>query len=350
MQIEPKAFTKRLIHLLSLDELKQLYASLGGKSSLEGLSRSFIIEMILETAQTPDFFNNRYAMSLFLGRLNEAIGFIEASIDRLERADLIKIYEEINTEKLKREDLKKTEIVQLILNRVSIIELLDNKRIQERLKPKHVSIADIRSLKTDIETLKTGTDRMSNDIKLVSERVWSVDDSLKEVGPKLDVAGRIFEVGESPSLGIFLRALYEESVSIGEKPSPDSFNGIVERLETKLGIDERTFILKGIELLLTKYMLSQVKDLSWQLPLEDFMKVLRQEFRSVALGEKAEIPSLRQRVGRRLGISDETFDDLLIKAWKEDQVFLESGAPIGEFGVKHLVTKEGQKFYYVSLR
>ena len=350
LQIETKTLMKRLLHLLTLDELKQLYASLGGKESLEGLSRGFVIEKIQRKVQTPDLFQNEYTMSLLLGRINEAIGFIEASIDRLDRTDLIKIYQDFNPEKLKREDLKKSEIVQLILNQVPITELLKNKRLQERLKPKYISIADIRSLKTDIEALKTETDYISNAVKLLSERVWSVDNSLKEAYSKLRIVENMFEIGETPDLETFLKALYEESISIGEKPSPESFHGIVERLQKKLGINERTFILKGIELLLTHYMLSQVKDLPWQPALEDFMKVLREEFRGVAFGEKAEIPSLRDRVSRRLGISDEIFDSLLIKAWKEDLVFLEAGAPIGEFGVKHLETKEGQKFYYVSIR
>jgi hypothetical protein len=345
---DKKIPAKHLLRLLTLDELKQLYAALGKKESLEGASRGFIIAKIQSAIKTEDLLKNEYASRVLLEKISEAIAFIEGTVDHLERPDLVKVYEDVTSQKLKKEDLKKSEIMERLLNEAPINEIVKSKRFQERLKPKYISIADIKSLKEDIESLRAEASSVSNDIDLLSERILSVEKSLKEVNTKLRSMDEMFETGESPDLETFLKALYEESISIEEKLSPESFQGLVERLQKRLGINEKRFILKGIELLMTHYLLSEVKGLLWRPPFDEFMKILKEELS--IFGEKADIPSLRNRVCRRLAIEDETFDELLTKAWREEYVKLEAGAPIGEFNVKYLVTKDGQKLYYARLR
>lgn len=328
-----------------------MYYSLGGKDSLEGRSRSFVIEKIQHSAEFQNFLSINQAARMFFGKLDVASSFFEKSITQLERADLVKICKDFGIDKLIREDAKKSDIVKTLLGNVSTIEVLKNKLILQRLRPKYISTLDIRSLKKELEFLKTEVSDVSDNIRSLSDKIWTVDNEMKELSVRLKSVEGIFEVGSAPDLQTYLKALYEEAVALGEKPSPDSFHGIAERLQRKLGIDERTFILKGVELLLAHYFLSHVRDLPWKPAFEEFLKVVREEFDKVKItGDQAEIPKLRTNVTRRMGISDEMFDNLLVNAWKEAYVKLDVGAPIGEYDVKYLVTPEGNKFYYVKLK
>jgi hypothetical protein len=351
LQPARKTLVKRLLRLLSLDELKQIYAALGKTESLEGASRGFVISKIQGAIETQDLVKNENAMALVLNRIEEPIAFVEELISRLERSDLVKIFEEITSEKLRKENAKISEITERLFNEVPIGKIIKNKRFQQRLKPKYVSISDIKSLRDGIELLKDRMNNVSNDIESLSESTKTTESSLKQIDEKLKSLNELFKTEETPSLEDFLKVVYDASVSMGEKPAAESFRGLTKRLQEKLGIDERTYVLKGIELLVSYYMISEVKKLHWLPTSEDFIKTIRNEFETngTFMGKK-DIPTLRSRVTKKLGIAEDVFDDLLIKAWMNGQIELEAGAPIGEFSVKYLVTKEGQKFYYARLK
>jgi len=352
MQNRKKVPLRKVLQLLSQEELKQLYLSLGKKESLEGLSRGFIIDKIQRSTKIEDLAKNEHVMLLLVSKVDELLSLLRGIIAKLEKSELIKMCHDIGLKKASGENITKSEMIGKMFDTAPIADLLRNKRLQERLRPKYISIADIRSLEKEFESLKTETDDISSRLSFISHGISKSENEIKEISHSLKAIEEFFDTGKSPDLQTFLKALYEEAVSTVGKPSPESFDDIVERLQNKLGIDEREFILKGIKLFLTYYMLSEVKDLPWQPGFEDFMKVLKEEFDKdrTKFGEKTTIPSLRDRVCRRMGISDEMFDNQLIKAWKENYIELEAGAPIGEFNIKYLVTKNGQKFYYASLK
>lgn len=347
MQSGRKSPTKRFLQLLGDEELKELYHTLG--KTVEGYSRAFVIDE--RSIDPKDLAKNDYAFRLLLDKMDKVLGFIEASISKLDRNDLIKICKQLGREKIVREDMKKSQLVKAIFANIPVLELLKTKHLQDRLKPKYLSTSDIKSLRKEIESLRTDTDHLSSDLRFVSERISSMNHDLKGVSMRLKSVEDLFSVRATPDLLTYLKAFYEEALSMEEKLSPESFQNISQRLQKKLGIDQRTFILKGIELLLAHYLLTQTKLLLWKPSFEDFMTVIKEEFEKVKIaGEQAEIPKLRSHVTRRMGISDEMFDSMLIDAWKEDQVKLDVGAPIGEYDVKYLVTEDGNKFYYVKLK
>jgi hypothetical protein len=238
-----------------------------------------------------------------------------------------------------------------ILNKIPLGELVTNKRLLKRVKPKYVSVADIRSLKDSIELLGKETSSVSDDIGLLSDRVSSMEESNKQTLVKIKTVDEVFETANLPDLETFLKIMYDESIRIGEKPPAASFHGLADRLRTELGVSERNFVLKGFELLLIHYLMSAARSLQWRPSLERFMEILKEEFdEEVPMKDKIDIPSMRNRVSRRLAIEGELFDEMLTDAWRKDLVKLEAGAPIGEFNVRYLVTPDGQKFYYVRLR
>lgn len=350
MQNEKKILSKRLLHLLTKDELKQLYNSLGKNELYGEESRGFIISKIPEGIKDQDLLQNEGTMKALFDRIIEIIAFIEDMIYDLERVDIIKVYENITSQKLKREDdIKKSEVVKRLLDEITLNQIIKNKRFQERLKPKYLSVTDIKSLEEGLQLLRDETNRTSNKIEFLFERVRRIDELQKEINGKITPLDQIFETKGKPNFEDFLKALYEQSISMGEKPSPESFKDLLKQLQEKLDIDERTFVLKGTELLLSHYLMSEVKSLLWRPSFEQFTKVLMEEILKInPSGDRADIPSLRIAVSERLGINHELFDELLAKAWTDGKVKLEAGAPIGEFNVKYLVTKDGQKFYYVG--
>jgi len=349
MQPNKKFAINCLLWFLTRDELKQLYASLGGNESFNEWSRGFLIKKIRGMINPLDLFENKTVAPLLLDRIIQIIIFIEKTIQNMEKSDLLKIYQKITSKDLtQRGDLKKSEIVQQILDEIPINVIIKNKFFRNRLKPKYVTISDIKSIKKDLEDLNTQLNWISNIIRLVSNRTYSSDEALKLILERVDSLNNIFETGENPDLETYLKALYEEAIHITEKPSPTLFRDIDKRLQRKLGISERIFTLKGMQLLLIHYLLSEIKKLSWQPRFEDFVKVLKDELNKESrIKERVDIPSIRARICKRLDIKEEVFDDLLEQAWKEDLVKLEAGLPIGEFNAKYFVTKDGKMFYYI---
>lgn len=351
MQRQRKNSLKLFLQLLKDEELEELYRSFGKKDALEGYSRAFIIKKIDRSIDLKTLLENDYAVRLLLDKMGDLVSLFEAYIRRLDIGDLTKMYRQFGKEKPLKEDMKKSEIVKDMFVNIPLLELMKSKLLRERLKPKYVSVSDIKTLRKEIESTKTNTERLSSNLGLISTRIASMDHDLKGLSEKLESVEDLFNVGATPDLLSYLKAFYDEAVLMDERLSPESFQSVSQRLQEKLKIDQRTFMLKGIELLVAHYFLTRTKSLLWKPSLESFMKILKEEFEKVKMvGDQAEIPKLRTFVTRRMGISDVMFDHMLESAWKEDRVKLDVGAPIGEYDVKYLVTEDGNKFYYVKLK
>lgn len=341
--------SKEALNFFSIEELKQLYYSLGGKESLDGYSRNFIIEKIQRLDEFRNLLSNKTVLML-INRLGEMLSYFRKNLEQLEAQDLLKICKNFGVNKHITEDSKKSDIIKTLLSHVSIHEISKNKLVMQRLKPKYVTISDIKSLKKELELLKSKTEETSDNIDLLNHSIQGISDKLETLSLKLERFEGLFDIGSTPSLQAYLKALYDERILLNEKLSPESFRDVIERLQQRLGVDNRTFILKGIELFLVHYFLSHIKELSWKPDFEVFITIIKEEFDKIKIAEdKAEIPKLRMNVTRRMGISDEMFDEMLIDAWKKGYVKLDVGAPIGEYDVKYLITPEGNRFYYIKL-
>jgi hypothetical protein len=346
---ERKISVENSLRLLSLDELKYVYKIVGKQESLEGLSREFAISKIQSAIEPRDFFKREEIATLFLDKIDRLIDFTEKLIGGLERSELIKVYEDLAANKWKKESASKSAILERLLNDFPLEEIIKNKLFLRRLKPKYLSIADVKSLETYAIQLKENTTQINDNLGLVSDKTSLVEESIQNLSRRLQSIENVFDSGTAIPPYEYLKALYEESMGIEGRLSPETFEGIIERSKKKIGINEQEFVLKGVELLLVHYLLTNVKLLEWRPPIDDFMRTIKEEFSMLKpIGNQAEIPLIRDRVRKKLGISDEMFDDLLIAASKKDLVRFEMGRPIGEYNVKYLV-KDGIKYYYLKI-
>jgi len=328
-----------------------LFTLFTGEEATEDLSREFILSKLQNKIDVRDLLKNERSVSLIVDRVNDVFSFIEGILNSLETEEILRIYGDSTSEKLRKMGATKSEIFEEILNKIPSGDLIENKRLLKRMKPKYVSVTDIRPLRESLELLKKETSNVSDDIGLLSNRLASVEDSLKMTAVKLKTMDEVFDTAELPNLGHVLKVLYDESIKMGDKPSAESYQGLPDRLRAQLGVNRRSFVLSGSELLLVHYLMSIARNLYWRPPLESFAGILKEEFeKEGSIKDRIDIPSLRNHVSKRLAIDEEVFDEMLIEAWKRDLVKLEAGAPIGEFNIKYLVTQDGQKFYYVRRR
>lgn len=342
---------RRFLRLLTDDELNQLYALFGKKELLKGYSRSLLIDTIERDMSYEEFVKNEYIFNLALSKLSLTASLTESIAKRLEKVDLIGICRDLGMEGIVSNEMEKARVLREILDSIPTLELWKSKRFQERLKPTYISATHIKSLQKELNILNDNVGSISNEIKFASNKISLMDKDIKSLSMRLQSVDGMFNTGTAPDLQAYLKAMYEEAAATGEHLVPEAFQGIGDRIQKRLGIDERVFVLKGLELLLTHYFLTQVKLLPWKPSLEDFLEIFKAEFEKAKVTEdQAEIPTLRKKVCQRMGINDELFDELLIDAWKKDLVKLDVGRPIGEYDVKYLATENGRKFFYVKLR
>jgi hypothetical protein len=344
---------EHLLHLLSLDELRQVYTTIRMDQLDAGYSRSFIISKIRQKITIKDLFANELSASLLLSKFDELSAFVEKTISNLEKVDVIRIYEEYTSEKPNKrklsEDLGKTEIIRYLLTEVSIPQIISSQRFKKASKSKTLSVDVIKSLEGEVLKSQEDISRILNRYEMMKAKVFDMARDFKDFSEKTKSVEAVFDVENIPSLYDFLGALYDEAASLNSNLSPEVFKGVLERLKTKTGTDDRTFMIKGLQLLLVHYFLTNVKLLRWKPRIGVFLKIFKEEYEaSRPVGQQAKIPILRERVCRRMGIDEGLFDELLIEASKEGFVGFEMGQPIGEFNIKYL-EKDGLRYYYVRL-
>jgi len=347
---EEKSIKKLLLQLLSLQELRELSLSFGEGKMARDATRKFMIERIAKAISDEDFLKNNSVVLSLLSKTGTIISCFWDWLGQLEKSDLKKISEEIGEKGLVTEDIPKSQILKQIMANIPLHELLKSKHLNALMKAKSVPKISAKILEKELRALETNISSFSNDVKFLLEEIAVVKKELADVSSVVQSLEKRVDIEKVPDIETFLQALYEEAISISEM-TPESFRGVSQRLQKKLGVDERTLIFKGMELLLTHYLLTQVKLLPWKPSLDEFLRIAKEEFEKVKItGDQAEIPTLRERVSKRMSISDQLFDELLIEAWKKDYVKLDVGAPIGEYNVKYLTTEEGRKFFYVKLK
>lgn len=143
-------------------------------------------------------------------------------------------------------------------------------------------------------------------------------------------------------------ALRKESLNL-KSLNQESFGSIMENLnqENILDID---LLRDGLAIVIVDYLMKLTKEMDWKISLDLFYKVLSEEVSEIkgSISTIVEIPKVREKVCRRMGIATEKFDSLLLKCFDVQWVNLEVGTPIGETDVAWLDTGKN-RFYYVKL-
>jgi len=348
MEKRTRLVARSILQLLSDEELRQAYSSTATRELADSATRAFIIEKILDEVPTDDLLRADNLRELLPEKIGQLVSAFRSILMQFEKADLIALSNSLSKQLL-TEDMRKDEIVDKILVGVPVSQIIESEYLRKKLKSRKVE----RSQKEEM-LLRKGIGNLQKNLDSISDQIvdWqqTTATNFEKLLARVQSVEKMFDVGAIPDLYDYLQAFYEEAAGLGEKLTPDDFHEIDLRLREKLKIDDRTLILKGIELLLAHYFLTQVKGIQWKPPLDQFLKIFKEEFSKIQIiGDKAEIPALRDRICSKMGMSDAMFDQLLLEAWENNLVKLEPGAPIGEYNVKYLVTEDGKKFYYVKM-
>lgn len=335
-----------------MDRLRNLYSSYGvGPQLSESASKAFIISKIMEKVSFDSLLENRDFLLEIVDRFDQLSSIFESMVSGLDKKSITQICKELGKNEIAK-SRKKSEVVETLVAEVPFSKIWQSRHLREKLKPKLTAVNDLRRIKTEINAM--GKMMQELDQRHTEKTLASIQEStykIQQILTELQKIRSLFKTDKLTDLETYLQAFYEQALETEGPLSAESLQHAGKRLLEKLSMDEWMFTLRGLELLLLHYFLSQVKTLKWQPSLETFMQVVREEFENVkVIGEQAEIPTLRENVCARMGISEEIFDNMLIEAWEKEFVRLDVGAPIGRSGVRYLRTKGGNLFFYVKLR
>jgi len=347
----PKMSTlKKLLQHLSAEELRLLYIQYERAPRISKVpTKSFILRKIVEEIPSNRLFGNPKVSSMLSTDFEQLYSFFRTHILDLDKSDLDKICENVGQSGLAKKYKNKSRLVDKLFENVPVHKILESGVLQRKLREKPALKRDIRKIESAIKALSRDCEQMLRSDSESLQYVQKIQERLQQLIGQQEELTAFLGMKASPDTMAFLELFRRELVSLDEPLSPEKLFEIIERVQKKLNTDELSFILKGLEIMLSHYLLSQVKNMQWPPDFQEFVRIIREEIPKIQiLPNQAEIPALRERVSQRLGISDSAFDDQLIQAWKKGYVKLEVGAPIGRGKVNYL--KYGQsEYFYVKL-
>jgi hypothetical protein len=343
------AITKAL-QSLSIEELKQLYASYSEAKTIAATpTQSFLIEKILKSVPSEHLLGHRKLSLVLTSDFEHLYSFFEASILRFDQNELAKLCEELGQAELVKKYKDKHKLLKQLFESVPLNNILQSKVIHKQLGTKKGFKSDVRKIEKKINELSKDIEKLKGEsldtlsmIQSVSRQLEQMFVMQKEITPSLSMKAAPNEIE-------LLKMMREEAISLDKSLSPEKLGQIINKALSQFQTDDLSLTLKGLELLFLHYFLTKIRDMQWKPDFEEFLKTIREEIPKIQiLPNQAEIPMLREKVSQRLGISELTFDEQLIEAWKKGYVKLDVGAPIGREDVKYL--KYGQSsFFYVKL-
>ena len=340
---------RRMLKSLDISDLRNIFFNHQVGSTLsEDASKSFIIEKIVNKVSAEELIQNRLLIFKMVEKINDLFSVFEIMLSSLKYEDLIQICRDMNRSDL--ESIKsKSNLIERMITEMPLSEIWKTKTMQRQFKPKPASTYSLKRMRADINALKKTIQELSeHQVNLISS-ISKIADNLQRFSLDMQKLANRLELNDLTDLETYLYAFYEQSLEIQKQISPEQLANASKEMPKKLDVDRWNFLIRGLEIMVLHYLLSQVKNLLWKPSFDDFLRITRKEFEKIkGVDGRAEIPVLREHVCRIMNISDEMFDNLLIDAWEKGLVRLDVGAPIGRLDVKYLKTKEGNLFYYVK--
>lgn len=340
---------RRVLYSLDINDLRNIFLHYQISSTLANdASKSFIVDRILDKVPIEEIVQNKLVISKMIEKFDDLFSAFEEILKSLNYEDLINVCKDLGRSDL--ETIKnKSEVIEKMVTEIPLTKIWKTKTIQQHLKLKLVFPSSLRKIASDISALKKCIQELSRQQTSLILSSNKITDNLQEFSSHIQRLISLMKSSDLIDLEKCLRIFYEESLKIEERISPEQIIEASEEMPRKLGAERQAFILKGLEIMILYYLLSQVKNLLWKPSFDDFMRIAKEEFEKIkGIDGRAEIPVLRERVCRIMNIPDETFDNLLINAWEKGLIRFDVGAPIGRLDTKYLKTKEGNLFYYVK--
>ena len=347
-----KTAVKKALQALSVEELKQLYVSYPQAQTIAATpTKGFLIEKILESIPSEHLLGHRKLSFALTSDFERLFSFLEASILSFDRDEIEKLCEELGQVGLAKKYKDRRKLLKQLFESVPLGNILESKVVQKKLGAKtdfksNVGKIEIKikELSKDLEKLKSESSDTSFGIQMISKKLEQMSKIQEEIVPSLSMKA-------APNEMELLKLLREEAISVDKPLSPERLSEVINKAQGQFHTDKLSFTLKGLELLFFHYFLTKIRDMQWKPDFEEFLKIIREEIPEIQiLPNQAEIPTLREKVSQRLGISELTFDQQLIEAWKRGYVKLDVGAPIGRENVKYLKYGHSSFFYLKLMR
>jgi hypothetical protein len=336
----------RLLSLFSQDELSRIFESTTGERPTEKTPPHAISGRLLGLEVQSRIFEDPIFLKLLSEKLQTVSGLVLKLSSSLPKKQLEEAAKKFGVSLKPKES--STSISEALVGNLRMPGLIAD-----------VIMPSVDSLKQQAQKESSKTARSSRSdaaIQRVDETTTSMFHALENIRTQLsEVESGLREVRREsqfpalPDIGQYLKALRNETINTGQSIDSSDSVKIFDRVGRTLGIDKKTMYYLSLSYVASQYSLESLRNLKWKPTSEEFYQAISKVFASVRIiGDRAEIPSLRDATCSYLGIDKETFDDLLSRAWKERKVSLETGAPVGQYNVEYLEI-DGRKFYYVKL-
>lgn len=342
----------KVLRQLSAEDLRQLYTPYQKEPKIsDKVTKSFILRKVLEGVPSDHLFRDLKVSSMLSADFEELCSFFKSRILSLNKSDIDRICDDLEQSALAKKYKSKEKLVEKLFEKIPVHKILRSRALQKKLNKKPTLKVDIRRIELAIKALSRDFKQLQ---KRDSESLRHIEDlqlRIQQLSRQQGELATFLSMKTSPDALALLENFRRELISLDKPMSPQKLCEVINKVKSQLNVDELSFTLKGLEILLSLYLLQQVKSLQWPSDFQEFISVVRQEIPKIQiLPNQAEIPALRKRVTERLDLSDSVFDRQLVKAWKEGYVKLDVGAPIGRNNVKYLRVGQNEYFYVKLLR
>lgn len=348
----------RILKSMTEAELRNLYSSLGLVPAIvETAPKDFVVSKIVEKASVNDLLQKREFVLRMIESHDRISSGLEKVLNNLDKETIIEICKELAKEELTKVE-KKLEIVQRLVAEIPFDKIWKSRSLRKRTTSQKVSNAYLKRLSKEISSLnhdirdieKRHQESSLESLSELDNKIQNAIGELRHLSEQHESFLRLLSMKDVPTAFAYLEGFRKELVSLQDTLSPEKLCEFIEKVKSRLQIDDFSFTSKGLEIMLAYYLSKETKGMGWSADFQEFVSIVREEIPKIEImPNQAEIPALREKVIKRLGISEAVFDRQLVQAWQKGYVSLHSGAPRERDEVKFL-EYEGNKYFYVSLR
>jgi len=337
---------RKVLHLFSVSELSEAYATITRTQLPQNASRASLLSRLEdEIARQPASFESVFR--LLAKKLEQLSTDFEKNLERMEKKELVAQCRVLGVTRVGVRSTKR-EIVNALLDEASMEELLPSKARSKGGTKGHIQTGLMSKIVDMLDDIKRTLEEMREPLEQTGEisRILLAVDTLTKEIKELRIASAYSVQPDSLSFLMTMKEL------LASRPidDPQSLAGILDAVAERLHMDKKAVVTKLVEMSSLMFVLRAMSDLSWLPAMDQFMKVLKQEFNQLKTMENlAEIPLMRTAASKRLMIKPVQFDEMLLKAWRAGLVKLEPSAPIGRGEVDYLKTDDGRKFFYLRM-
>lgn len=341
---------KKLLNHLSAEELRRIYRLYTKNPTVSEIAtKNFVLRRIMEEIPSDQLFSNPKISSILASEFEKLLSFFRNRVQDLEESEVRQICVDLEEEETSKKYKSKAKMLDQLFKNVSIGKIMESKLLQKKLRPKLPARKDIRKIDSSIKALSEDLKQLYQKDSDLLPYIQRLEQKIQYIMKHQEELATLLGMNGCPDTLSLLESLRKELIASGEPMSPNALVKIIKKAQDELHTDQLSFTLKSLEVMLSIYLLDKIKKMQWPPDFQEFLRLLREEIPKIQiLPNQAEIPTLRERVIKRLGISEPVFDKQLVQAWLKGNVALHSGAPRGRDEVKYLEYK-GNKYFYVSL-